>query len=266
MPDVLVRVERAVAVVTLNRPERNNAWSPSMAAAMNDVLTELDGDDEVRAIVVTGAGSAFCVGADLGDAEAFVPADGFEDPTDWRRLVTPWSLRKPVVAAINGHAVGVGITYALQCDLRFVAADAKIVFAFVRRGVLPELASHVLLPRVVGTSVAADLLLSGRTITGTEAARLGLANQALPAGDVLAAAVAWATDVATNTAPVSVALAKRLLWDGLTATPREMQRRESDLMPWICSQPDAVEGVSAFLDRRTPAWTMRPTVDVPPGP
>jgi len=264
MSVLLVDVDARVATVTLNRPERRNAWSPEMAAAMNQVLTGLDADDAVRAIVITGAGSTFCVGADLAANDAFVPADDFEDPTDWRRFVAPWSLGTPVVAAINGHAVGVGLTYPLQCDLRFVAADAKLAFAFVRRGVMPELAAHVLLPRLVGTAVAADLLLSGRTFTGAEAAALGLANRALPADEVLPAALAWARDVATNTAPVSVAIAKRLLWDGLTMTPGEMQRRESELMPWICAQPDAVEGVTAFLERRAPVWTMSPATDRPP--
>ena len=192
---------------------------------------------------------------------AFATDGDFADPTDWRTLVTPWSLRKPVVAAINGHAVGVGITYALQCDLRFVAADAKLAFAFVRRGVMPELAAHVLLPRVVGLAVAADLLLSGRTITGTEAARIGLANHALESAAVLPAAMAWARDVAVNAAPVSVAIAKRLLWDGLTSTPSDMLRREGDLMPWICNQPDAREGVASFLERRPPEWSMSPTRD-----
>ena len=184
---LLLEIEGGVAIVTLNRPEQRNAWSVGMAQELNRMLGELDRDDAVRVVVLTGAGSAFCVGADLPEDDAFETPEGEQarDPMHWRTLVAPWSLRKPVVAAINGHAVGVGITYALMCDRRFVAEDAKIAFAFVRRGVLPELASHAILPRLVGLDAAADLLLSGRTISGREAASLGLAARALPAGEVL---------------------------------------------------------------------------------
>jgi enoyl-CoA hydratase/carnithine racemase len=269
-----VASEAGVATVTLNRPERRNAWTPGMAADTNDAFRRLDADDDVRAVVVTGAGEAFCAGADLGGADAFADQAGesggagdstvpWRDPTYWRELVSPWSMRKPVVAAVNGHAVGVGATFALQCDLRFVAADAKVAFSFVRRGVLAELASHVLLPRLVGTERAADLLLSGRTITGAEAAAMGLASAALPRDEVVRAAVAWARDVAASTAPVSVALSKRLLWEGLTASPAEMLRREQELLPWLCNQVDAVEGVASFLEKRTPQWSLGPRRDLP---
>jgi enoyl-CoA hydratase/carnithine racemase len=250
--------------VSLNRPERRNAWSVGMANELNRMLEALDRDDDVRAIVLTGAGDAFCVGADLPEEDAFATPEGEQarDPMHWRTLVAPWSLRKPVVAAINGHAVGVGITYALMCDRRFVSEDAKIAFSFVRRGVLPELASHAILPRLVGLDAAADLLLSGRTISGSEAARLGLAARALPAGDVLPAALDWAREVARHAAPVSVALSKRLLWDGLTSAPFDSARREHELMPWICSRPDAVEGVRSFLEKREPRFQLSPTRDL----
>lgn len=257
-------IEEGVAVVTFDRAERRNAWSMQMARELNAMLDRLDHDDAVRVVVITGAGSAFCVGAELPDADAFVGPDGEvpQDPMHWRSLVAPWSLRKPVVAAINGHAVGVGITYALMCDRRFVAEDAKIAFAFVRRGVLPELAAHAILPRVVGLDAAADLLLSGRTITGREAAALGLAAEALPAGEVLDAARAWASEVARATAPVSVALSKRLLWRSLAATPLDTARSEHELMPWICSQEDAAEGVRSFLEKRDPQFRLSPTRDL----
>jgi enoyl-CoA hydratase/carnithine racemase len=253
-------------IIRLNRPAQRNAWSVEMASELNDALTRLDRDDSVRVIVITGAGDAFCVGAELADAEAFAARSGVHDPTHWRTLVPPWSLRKPVVAAINGHAVGVGITYALMCDLRFVSRDAKIAFAFTRRGVLPELACHTILPRLVGLERAADLLLSGRTISGTDAASFGLAHTALPAEAVLEAALEWAAEVATHSAPVSVALSKRLLWRGLNASPFETLQAEQDHMPWICDQPDAAEGVAAFVERRAPRWTLSPTKDVPDWP
>jgi enoyl-CoA hydratase/carnithine racemase len=256
-------VQDGVALLTLDRPERRNAWTPQMAIETNNALCRLDADDDVRVIVVTGAGDAFCAGADLGGDDAFAAVEGYRDPLFWRELIAPWTLRKPVVAAINGHAVGVGLTFALQCDLRFVATDAKLAFSFVRRGVLAELASHVILPRVVGIQRAADLLLSGRTFLGTEAFEIGFAVAALAGDDVLPAAMAWAHDVATNTAPVSVALSKQLMWEGLTSTPMEMLQREQQLIPWICNQIDAVEGVAAFLDKRTPQWQLGATRDLP---
>jgi enoyl-CoA hydratase/carnithine racemase len=234
-----------------------------MASDVNRAFRVLDADDDVRVIIVTGAGDAFCAGADLGGDDAFADRDGRRDPTYWRDLVPPWSLRKPVVAAINGHAVGVGITFALQCDVRIVAGDAKLAFSFVRRGVLAELASHVILPRLVGIERAADLLLSGRTILGSEAARIGLARDAVDRDEVLPVALEWSRDVAANTAPVSVALSKRLLWEGLTSAPFDMLRREQELIPWMCNQPDAVEGVAAFLDKRAPRWSLRATRDLP---
>jgi enoyl-CoA hydratase/carnithine racemase len=153
-----------------------------------------------------------------------------------------------------------------MCDLRFVSRDAKIAFAFTRRGVLPELACHTILPRLVGLERAADLLLSGRTISGTDAASFGLAHTALPTEAVLEAALEWAADVATHSAPVSVALSKRLLWRGLNASPFETLQAEQDHMPWICDQPDAAEGVAAFVERREPRWTLSPTKDVPDWP
>jgi enoyl-CoA hydratase/carnithine racemase len=258
--------EGRTAILRLNRPERRNAWTVEMAHELNEALRRLDRDDAVRAIVLTGAGSAFCVGADLGGADSFAAREGTTDPTHWRTLVPPWSLRKPVVAAINGHAVGVGITYPLMCDLRFVAEDAKIAFAFVRRGVLPELASHAILPRLVGLECAADLLLSGRTISGREASELGLVHRALPTSQVLEAALEWAADVGRNAAPLSVALSKRLLWRSLQASPFETLRAEQEWLTWICNQADAAEGAESFLERRPARWSLSPTRDLPDWP
>ncbi len=259
-----------VATVTLNRPAQMNAFVASMGDELGDAMVRCDEDDDVRAVVVTGAGRAFCAGADLNaGGSTFAPeVDSQTGATggDARRALEPWQIRKPVIAAINGHAIGVGITYALQCDIRFVAHDAKIAFAFVRRGVIPELASHVLLPRVVGFSRAADLLLSGRTILGTEAAELGLASKALPTEDVLPHARAYAHDLARNTAPVSVAIAKRLMWEGVASTVPEMHRREDSLFGLVGRQPDAVEGVMSFVEKREPAWRLSPTADYPDWP
>ena len=162
-----------VATLTLNRPEAMNAWNGVMAYEVDRALRDLDLDDRARAIVVTGAGRAFCAGADMsGGSESFAPRRGSPEVQKRKErgpveeAMWPFMLRKPVIAAINGHAIGVGITFPMTCDVRYVAEDAKLQFAFTRRGVIPELASHVIVPRVAGLSNAADLMLSGRIFRG----------------------------------------------------------------------------------------------------
>jgi enoyl-CoA hydratase/carnithine racemase len=274
MPECIIyEVEDKVATITLNRPDRMNAWNAQMAGELNEAMVLSDEDDGVRAVVLTGAGRAFCAGADLGGGGAtFGGRDertGAREPRETRepraapRVLHPWQVRKPVIAAINGHAIGVGITYPMLCDVRFVAEDAKLCFAFVRRGVIPELASHVIVARVAGLSNAADLLLSGRTFRGSEAAELGLATKALPADEVLPAALELARDIAVNAAPASVAIAKRLLWDGLTMSVPEMLAKEGPLFAWAGNQPDAREGVVSFLEKRDPQWKLSATKDLP---
>ena len=263
---VLLDVEQRVATITLNRPDRMNAWTNRMAFELGDALGVCNGNDEIRAVVITGAGRAFCAGADLsGGKKTFGGRDERprESSAERERPLFPWEIDKPVIAAINGHAVGVGITYPMMCDIRFVAEDAKIQFAFVRRGVIPELASYVTVARVAGLSNAADLLLSGRMIRGKEAAELGLASRALPAEEVLPAALERARDIAVNAAPVSVAITKRLLWEGLSRTVPEAQRRENPLFAWAGNQPDAREGVLSFLEKRTPDWKLSVARDKP---
>ncbi|MFN8627656.1 MAG: enoyl-CoA hydratase-related protein [Candidatus Binatia bacterium] len=256
-------VAEQVATLTLNRPERMNAWNERMGCEIQEALRRCDRDDTIRCVVVTGAGKAFCAGADLGkggvtfqDTAVAPAAEEFH----------PWDVRKPVIAAINGHAVGVGITFALSCDVRYVAEDAKISFAFVRRGVIPGFGSHVTVARVAGLSNAAELMMSGRTIRGVEAAALRLASKALPATEVLPTAIALARDIAENSAPVSVAVVKRLLWQYPAATPSEMRQREDRLFAWIGAQPDAREGVEAFLEKRPPRWSMSTNRNLPDVP
>lgn len=261
---ILFEVDDGVAVVTLDRPEVMNAWNDRMSAELSDALRVCDEDDAVRAVVLTGAGRAFCAGQDLsGGGETFDHSRGGEtgQPRGWPAL-TPWQLHKPVLAALNGHAIGVGITYPMMADMRFVAENAKIQFAFVRRGIVPELASHVIVSRVAGLSNAADLLLSGRTVTGSEFAALGLASAALPAADVLPATLERAREF-RHTAPASVAISKRLLWEGLVQSIPEMAEREMRLLDWAGAQADAREGVTAFLEKREPKWTLSPKRDLP---
>jgi enoyl-CoA hydratase/carnithine racemase len=256
---IRLELESGIATLTLARPEQLNAWNDVMEAEIDAALRRCDLDDSVRCVVVTGAGRAFCAGADLSGGK-----DRFRDRPQQAASprVAPWDLRKPVVAAVNGHAVGVGLTFALACDLRFVAEDAKLAFAFVRRGVLPGFGSHAITARVAGLSNAADLMLSGRTFLGREAAALGLASQALPAAEVLPAAQAWARDLASNAAPASVAISKSLLWQGVAAGA--MKQREDRLFAWCGNQVDAKEGVEAFLAKRGPRWSLSPSRDLPP--
>ena len=249
-----VSLDDGVATITLNRPEQMNAWTGRMAAELTAAMTWVDQTDEVRSVVLTGAGRAFCAGADLsGGADTF-RENRNQDPMEVAKDVFPWDVRKPVIAAINGAAVGVGATYPMTADIRYAAEDAKIGFVFVRRGQLPELASHAVLPRVVGMSRAAELLMTGKIITGAEAAEIGLVSEALPREEVVARATETAREIATHAAPLSVATSKQLLWAGITSSVPEMLRVEAPLFRYISTQPDSLEGVQSFLERRDPEW------------
>lgn len=259
---LLYQTDGPVAVITLNRPEKMNAWNATMAAELSAALQQADADDTVRAVVITGAGRAFCAGADLergGDTFKGRDRAPAERPAP---QVYPWQIGKPVIAAMNGAGVGVGMTYPMLCDQRIVAEDAKLGFVFTRRGMMPELGAHLLVQRVVGFSRAADLLLSGRIISGAEAAGLGLASEALPKDQVLPRAMEIAREYRLA-APVSVAVTKRLLWEGLNAGFADMQKRENKLFAWIGNQADAREGVMSFVEKREPRWSLSVSRDLP---
>lgn len=262
-----VRVEGPVGVVTLNRPDQLNAWDWLMAGEMSDAYDRLDRDDSVRAIVLTGAGRAFCAGAGLlpeaqnwNSASRRAEADKrFSGP---RR--TADVLRTPVIAAINGAAVGAGITMALNADLRIAAEDATIGFVFHRRGVIPDGDLLWSLPRQIGYAAAMDLLLTGRKITGSEAFRLGLVSRVVARDDVLGTALEMANDIAENTAPLAMAMSKlaarRLLQEPDRVSARAFQ---DELFSWSVRQADAAEGVDAFMQRRTPEWRLSANTDFP---
>ena len=251
--EILYEVNDSVALMTLNRPEKLNAMTALMGAEMADAMAEADEDDNVRAVVITGAGRAFCAGADLGSGSGF--AEGWGGVERKYRRMMPMEVRKPVIAALNGPAVGAGLTWPLQADIRYVAHDAKLAFAFVRRGVLPELASHLILPRLIGLSLASELLLSGRTFLGDEAVEYGVATRAFPKDEVLPAAMDLARDIALNAAPLPVAIAKHLIWEGVGIDLDEWRRREAKLFAMTTKHPDAREGTVAFFKKRTPEWT-----------
>lgn len=220
-------------MVTLNRPERLNAWTARMGLELWKALIDLDAEDDVRAIVVTGAGRAFCAGADM-ESGAGTFGNGRTDGLDELRSElgadadrSLWELSTPIIAAINGHAVGVGLTVTLNFDIRIVAEDAKLAFPFSRRGVLPEMGSSWILPRLIGVSNTMNLMLTGRTFSGQEAARIGLASQAVPAGQVLAVALEIGRDLAANTAPASVGAIKRMVYDFLGRDRIQAKRLET---------------------------------------
>lgn len=260
---VRCEITDGVAVVTLDRPDVLNAFSSRMGRELEAAFTECDTRDDVRVVVLTGAGRAFCSGADLSSGgDTF----GAPDRSTFRSdpfTVHAWDVRKPVIAAVNGHAVGLGLTLALQTDIRIVAAEAKCGVVQVRRGVMPDLRAHWTLTRAVGQARAAEILLTGRMFTGSELAAMGVMSRALPAAAVLPAALDLARDVATNTAPVSVAVSKALLWADPTPSGAETDRLERDLHLRLMGTPDAREGAVAFLERRDPRWVGSVTRDWP---
>lgn len=263
-----IRFERrdGVALLTLHRPEQLNSFSGRMGRELGDALSRCDGDDDVRAVVLTGAGRAFCAGADMSAGEetfAQQDASGFSaTPVH----PAPWDVRKPVIAALNGHAVGLGLTLALQCDLRIVADEGRYGVLQVRRGVMPDACCHFTLPRIVGFERAAWLMLTGAKLTGAEACELGLALRSLPAEEVLPAALEMARDVAANTAPLSAGITKRLLWQSPTLSRAEVERFETELHHALMGAPDAIEGGLAWVERRAPAWRGRVSTDWPAWP
>jgi enoyl-CoA hydratase/carnithine racemase len=259
-----------VLTITLDRPDRLNAWTPTMQAELIEAFDRADADDDVRAIVVTGAGRAYCAGADLErGGETFdwrerqaghdVPRDG-----GGRFTLRVFESTKPVIAAINGPAVGVGITMTLPMDVRVAAEGAKMGFVFTRRGIVPEACSSWFLPRVVGISRAMEWAASGRVFLSEEALEAGLVRSLHPADEVLGAAHELAREIADNTAPVSVALARRMMWTMLGAShPMEAHRADSRGMLARGQSGDAREGVTSFLEKRPPEFTDRVSDGLP---
>lgn len=264
---LILDVADSIATITLNRPERMNAYTALMGRELAAAMRRCDEDDEVRAVVVTGAGRAFCAGLDLDSGgDAFSPDSLKQHEQGRGEGRSPIDVRKPVIAAMNGHAVGIGLTIAMQCDIRIAAEEGKYGFVFVSRGIVPENNSNWILPRVVGSAVAAELMLTGRIFSGTEAAALGVAGRALPAAEVLPAARALAEQIRDNTAPVSVALTKQLLWHALESTRMQSLAAERALLGWVGAQPDATEGVQSFAEKRPPRWSLRVSTDLPDWP
>lgn len=263
-------VDQHVATITLNRPERLNAFNGTMQAELISLFDEIDADDDVRAVIMTGAGRGFCAGADLeSGGNTFDASSRGRDPNVTNRdgggLVSLriFQLTKPIIAAINGPAVGVGITMTLPMDVRLAGESARIGFVFARRGIVPEACSSWFLPRVVGISQAAQWCYSGRVFDAAEAARGGLV-EVVPDDELLDRANTIASEIAVHAAPVSVALTRQMLWRGLTFDhPMQAHRADSRAIQGLGKLPDAREGVKSFLEKRDPEWTMNPSQDTP---
>lgn len=273
MPDymaILTKVEAGVATIWLNRPEHRNSFSREMREELYAALAAFEAEDDVRAVVVTGAGRYFSAGADLsrgGSTFSGSPdtrSDSGQAEAE-RAPVVAWQMRTPVIAAMNGSAVGMGMTIPMSWDIRIAAAEGKYGFVFPRRGIVPEAGSTWIVPRLIGASRALEIMLTGRLISGTEAADLGLMTRALPADEVLPAALAIARDIAENTSAMSVAATKALIYRGLAEPDRAAhQQLEHEVFRWSGRQADAAEGVVAFLEKRAPQWRLSKSRDFPP--
>ena len=267
--EIRYEVDGPLATITLDRPDRLNAFTANMQAELVAAFDLADADDGVRAVIVTGAGRAFCAGADLGGGDGSFDrdrSDGEHYPRDYAGLVTLriYECTKPVIAAINGAAVGVGLTMTLAMDYRLVADSTKLGFVFASRGIVPEGASSWFLPRIVGIATALDWCLSGRIFLADEALARGLVRSVHSHDELLPAARAIGLEIAANTAPVSVALTRQLLWRMVGADhPMEAHKVDSRGIYTSGRSADAREGVSAFLEKRRPVWTMRPSADMP---
>jgi enoyl-CoA hydratase/carnithine racemase len=259
-----------VLTITLNRPDRLNAWTQIMFGELLEAFDRADADDEVRVVIVTGAGRAFCAGADLErGAETFTKRE-HEDPdaiprdSGGRLTLRIFDLAKPVIAAINGPAVGIGATMTLPMDIRLAAEGARIGFVFARRGIVPEACSSWFLPRVVGISRAMEWVATGRVFDAREALEAGLVRSLHPKAELLDAARELAQEIAGNAAPVSVALARRMLWRMLGAEhPMLAHRADSRGMLYRGRSPDAAEGIAAFLEKRPASFPDRVSDGLP---
>ncbi len=276
LEQITAELDGGILTITLNRPDRLNAWTETMARELLETFDRIDADDEVRAVIVTGAGRAFCAGADLergGDT-----FDARSRQSDYARgsaatehrdnggmfTLRIFECKKPVIAAVNGAAVGVGVTMTLPMDIRMASEDARFGFVFARRGIVPEAASSWFLPRVAGISQAMEWVATGRVFSAQEALAGGLVRSVHPAGELLDAARTLAREIAENAAPVSVALARRMMWTMLGAShPMDAHRADSRAMFHRGQSADVVEGVTSFLEKRPAQFTDRVSEGLP---
>tara|TARA_Y100001001_G_C7946415_1_gene287467 strand:- start:105 stop:962 length:858 start_codon:yes stop_codon:yes gene_type:complete len=268
---ILYDLEDSVLLITLNRPQILNAFNRDMMAEMIDALDKADADDNVRAIIVTGAGRGFCAGADLSAGGNTFNAEARDDREDGlqrdgggRVTLRIFECKKPIIAAINGAAVGIGATMTLPMDIRLCSTKAKFGFVFARRGIVPEACSSYFLPRVVGISQALEWCYSGRVFLGDEALAGGLVRSVHQPDDLLAAAKVIAREIADNTSAVSVTLIRQMMWKMLGADhPMEAHKIDSRGIYFAGKAADAKEGVESFLEKRTAKFPLKVSEDMP---
>jgi enoyl-CoA hydratase/carnithine racemase len=267
--EVEVEIAEQVMTVTLNRPEKLNGFTVQMMQDLLDAFDQADALDEVRAVVVTGRGRAFCAGADLSSgpntfSRASDSPDRVRRDGGGRVALRIFSSRKPVIAAINGAAIGVGITMCLPMDIRIASSSARFGFVFVRRGIVPEATSTWFLPRIVGLSTAMDWFATGRVFGADEALSSGLVSRVVGPDEVMATAYSVAHDIAENASPVSVALARQMVLNMAGARhPMEAHRADSLAMQMRGRSADAREGVQSFLEKRPAHFPMLASRDIP---
>jgi enoyl-CoA hydratase/carnithine racemase len=246
-----------IALLTLNRPERLNAWNGELAARYFELLDQAAADPAVKVIVVTGAGKGWCAGADMDALQAIGSGGGAGGPSSaagGREQHHTTTIPKPVIAAINGACAGIGMVQALMCDLRFAAAGAKFTTAFARRGLIAEYGMSWILPRLVGTSRAMDLLFSGRVILAEEAAEMGLVNEVVAPEHLLDRTLDYASDLAQHSSPTSISIMKRQVYADQTRGVVEATDDAIELMKASLRRGDFKEGVSSFLEKRPPQF------------
>lgn len=264
-------ISDGIMTLTMNRPEMLNAFNHTMMNEMIAALDEADENDDVRAVIVTGAGRGFCAGADLSSGGDTFDADARSDRSsglqrDGGGILTLriFDLKKPIIAAVNGPAVGIGVTMTLPMDIRIAADNAKFGFVFARRGIVPEACSSYFLPRVVGISQALDWCYSGKVFPAEEALAGGLVKSLHPADELLDAARAIATEISANTSAVSVTLIRQMMWRMLGADhPMEAHKIDSRGIYYRGRSDDAKEGVTAFLEKRPAEFPGRVSTDLP---
>ena len=261
--DLTLEINDGIGLITFNRAEALNTFNAAIQDGLGEAYRLCDEDDAVRVIVVTGAGKAFCAGADLSEGSNTFGADGEMNFSSCPLSVQAWDLRKPVIAAVNGHALGVGLSIAMQADMRVFAQEGKYGFLQNRRGALVDFAMEYCLPRLIGFERAFELLVRAPMLSGAEVLEWGLATRAVPADEVLECALEIARDMVVNCSPLVMGMHKRLLWKGL-----EMKR--DDLIEWetralhdTLSRPDAMEGGMAWFEKRSPRWASNVSSDWP---
>ena len=251
---VLAERRGSVLLLTLNRPDRLNAWNDELEQRYFDLLAEADEDPAVRAVVVTGSGRGFCAGADMQDLDDVSQIEDVAAPERERPRSFPMRTRKPLLAAINGAAAGLGLVEALYCDLRFSTPAAKLTTAFVRRGLIAEYGMAWLLPRLVGPGNALDLLLSGRVINGEEAQGIGLVERVAKPDQLVSTAIDYAADLAAYSSPTSMSVIKQQVYRAMEIDFDTAEAEAEQLMVQSFHEPDAREGVQSYLENRSPEF------------